>query len=144
MQGIRDESMAGGSVFWRTLDQLFMSFLASGKSDLIQPELLCCQVYLQQLPPFCKTTPGVPPWTSQLVLQTCIGMPLKLVDLRGWVNMPLRPSIACQDMSKKLTPPYDHQRCGFCFARLFLLADSRLLIFELAVILWGVLDVLSW
>ena len=144
MQNVRDESMADGSVFWRTLDQLFMPFLASGDFHSFQPALLCCQVHLQQLPPFCKAAPGVSSWTSQSILQTCNGVPLTLVDDRGWVDMPLQPSIACEDMSKNITPPYDQQRCGFCFARLFLLADSRLLRFELAVIPWGVLDVLSW
>jgi len=144
LQGVRDESMADDSVFWRTLDQLFMPFLTSGDFDLVQPALLCCQVILQRLPPFCKTAPGVSPWTSQSILQTCNGVPLTLVDLRGWANMAPRPSIACKDMSKNITLPYDHRRCGFCFARLFLLADSRWLRFELTVIPWGVLDVLSW
>jgi hypothetical protein len=144
LQGVRGESMlmvlsSGGP--WTSYLCLFWH---QETLDLTEPALLCCQVYLQQLPPFCKTTPGVSSWTSQLIQQTCNEVPLTLVDLRGWVNMPPRPSIASKDMSKNITPPYDHQRCGFCFARLFLLVDSRLLRFELAVILWGALDVLSW
>lgn len=105
--------MLDGSVFWRTLDQLFMLFSATTGFDLNHPALLCCQVHLQQLPPFCKTTSAVPPWTSQLVLQSCNGMPLELVDRRVWVKMSPRPSIACNKMSRDITPPYHHQRCGF-------------------------------
>jgi hypothetical protein len=105
--------MADDCDSWTALDQLFMSFLAKGDFDLVQSALLCWQVHLQQLPPFCKTTPDVPLWTSQFVLRTCIGMSLELVDLRGWVRMPLQPSIAYEDMRRDITPPYHHQRCGF-------------------------------
>lgn len=113
LQGIEDESMLDDSVFWRTLNQLFMLFSATRAFDLIHPALLCCQVHLQQLPPFCKTASGILPWTSQLVLQPCNGMPLELVDRRVWFNMSARPSIACKKMSRDITPPYDRQRCGF-------------------------------
>jgi hypothetical protein len=115
--------MADDSVFWWTLDQLFMLLLAKGDFDSIQPALLRCQVQLQLPSPFCKTTPGASPWTSQWARPTCIGMSLELVDLRGWVRMPLEPSIAYEDMRRDITPQYDHQRCGFWPARLFLLAD---------------------
>jgi hypothetical protein len=115
--------MADDFVFWTTLDQLFMFSLAKGDFDSVQPALLCCQVQLQLLSPFCKTALGASPWTSQWARPTCIGMSLELVDLRGWVRMPLEPSIAYEDMRRDITPPYDHQRCGFWSARLFLLAD---------------------
>lgn len=105
--------MLDNSVFWRTLNQLFMLFSATGGFDLIHPASLCCQVHLQQLSPFCKTTSGTPPWTSQLVLQPCNGIPFELVDRRVWVKMSPQPSIACKKMSIDITPPYDHQRCGF-------------------------------
>jgi hypothetical protein len=53
--------MADDSVFWWTLDQLFMLLLAKGDFDSIQPALLRCQVQLQLPSPFCKTTPGASP-----------------------------------------------------------------------------------
>ena len=62
----------------------------------------------------------------------------KLVDHLMWSRVPLRPSIAWKNMSRAITPPYDHQRCGSCFVRLFLLADTRLISLELAVMPWVV------